>query len=86
MEGFWQLQEAKARLSELVDRALQGEPQVVTRHGHKAVVVVDYETFAQISGQRRSVWAALGGRVGLSEEEADQLFGRQQAGYREVDF
>ena len=36
----WQLQEAKARLSELVRRALREGPQEVTLHGEPKVVVV----------------------------------------------
>lgn len=37
----WQLQEAKNRLSEVVERALNEGPQTITRHGRPAVVVVD---------------------------------------------
>lgn len=46
----WQLQEAKQRFSELVRRALEDGPQVVTRHGRDAVVVVAAKDF---SGARR---------------------------------
>ncbi len=41
----WKLQDAKARFSEVVRRARAGEPQEVTVHGRKAVVVVDAERF-----------------------------------------
>jgi antitoxin Phd len=41
----WKLQDAKARFSEVVDRALHEGPQVVTRHGENAVVVVAYRDF-----------------------------------------
>lgn len=34
------LHEARAEFSKLVDRALSGEPQRVTRHGKEAVVIV----------------------------------------------
>jgi len=40
----WQMQEAKARLSELVKRA-QREPQNITLHGKSVAVVVSRETF-----------------------------------------
>ena len=43
----WKLQDAKARFSEVVDRAIDDGPQVVTRHGKKAVVVVAYEEFVK---------------------------------------
>ena len=36
----WQLQEAKQRFSEVVRRGLEDGPQVVTRHGREAGVVV----------------------------------------------
>ena len=36
----WQLQTAKAQLSAVVDAALRGEPQRVTRRGKDAVMIV----------------------------------------------
>ncbi len=41
----WKLRDAKARFSEVVDRALHDGPQVVTRHGENAVVIVAYRDF-----------------------------------------
>jgi len=43
----WKLQDAKARFSEVVDRALRDGPQIVTRHGENAVVVVAYRDFVE---------------------------------------
>jgi len=48
----WQLQEAKQRLSELVRRALEDGPQVVTRHGKDTVVVVSMEEFERLQQGR----------------------------------
>jgi prevent-host-death family protein len=45
----WQLQDAKNRLSELVDRALDAGPQVITRRGKDAVVVLSCETYALLA-------------------------------------
>jgi prevent-host-death family protein len=39
-EDVWAVAEAKARLSELIDRALSDGPQTITRHGRSTVVVV----------------------------------------------
>jgi prevent-host-death family protein len=36
----WTVAEAKAKFSELIDKALSRGPQVVTRSGRKAVVIV----------------------------------------------
>jgi prevent-host-death family protein len=44
-ERRWNLQDAKARLSELVDRAMLGTPQLIMRHGQDAVVVVSVADF-----------------------------------------
>lgn len=41
----WRLQDAKARLSEVVRRAQQRGPQRVTLHGRDAVVVVRADEF-----------------------------------------
>lgn len=43
MGDVWQVQEAKNRFSEVVERALQDGPQVVTRHGRPVVQVVAIE-------------------------------------------
>lgn len=39
----WPVASAKARLSELIDRAIADGPQVITRKGRDAVVVVSIE-------------------------------------------
>jgi len=43
----WQLQKAKNRFSEVVDRALSEGPQTITRHGRPAVVIVAAEQYAR---------------------------------------
>ena len=47
MRRSWQLQEAKNRLSEVVDLALEEGPQTVTRHGREVVVIVAKQEFEQ---------------------------------------
>jgi prevent-host-death family protein len=37
----WTVAQAKARLSEVIDKARHDGPQAITRHGKNAVVVVD---------------------------------------------
>jgi prevent-host-death family protein len=36
----WALQDAKNRFSEVVDAALEGQPQIVTRRGVEAAVII----------------------------------------------
>ncbi len=47
----WRLADAKNRFSELVNRALTGEPQVVLRR-RDAVVVLSRRDFEKLTGQR----------------------------------
>ncbi len=47
-DTIWQLQEAKNRFSEVVNKALTEGPQTVTRHGEAIVVILsksDYNRF-----------------------------------------
>ncbi|HET9719884.1 MAG TPA: type II toxin-antitoxin system Phd/YefM family antitoxin [Solirubrobacteraceae bacterium] len=44
----WQLQTAKQRFSELVERARTDGPQMVTKHGKEAVVVVSAEEYHRL--------------------------------------
>jgi prevent-host-death family protein len=50
----WQLQEAKARMSELVRRA-QGAPQEITLHGKPVAVVVSRAAFDAMSRVKGSL-------------------------------
>jgi prevent-host-death family protein len=49
----WRLADAKNRFSELVNRALRGEPQVVVRR-REAVVVVARRDYLELTGKRMS--------------------------------
>lgn len=44
-----QLKDAKATLSAVVDRAVAGEPTVITRHGRREAVLVSFEEWERIS-------------------------------------
>src|SRR5579859_6826976 len=49
--GYWRLQDAKARFSELVRRVRSVGPQHVTVHGRDEVVVVGAEEFGRLLGE-----------------------------------
>ncbi|MBP1852395.1 type II toxin-antitoxin system Phd/YefM family antitoxin [Rhizobium halophytocola] len=44
-----QLKDAAARLSSVIDSALDGEGSVITRDGKPQAVVISYETFQRLS-------------------------------------
>ena len=48
----WQVQEAKQKFSQLVQRALEESPQVVTRRGEEVVVVLSAEEFRRLTGSQ----------------------------------
>jgi prevent-host-death family protein len=48
--GYWVLQDAKARFSELVRKVRSEGPQHVTVHGRDEVVVIAAEEFRRLTG------------------------------------
>ncbi len=49
----WQVQDAKARFSELLERALKEGPQVVTKRGVEAAVLVPVEEWRRLERASR---------------------------------
>jgi prevent-host-death family protein len=45
----WQLQEAKNRLSQVVDRAVNDGPQTITLRGKPAAVVVSFDEYRKLT-------------------------------------
>jgi prevent-host-death family protein len=72
----WQLQDAKNRLSELVRKARDEGPQVITLHGRDAAVVVSASEYARrakskgglVEFLRKSPLAGAGLEVGRSRD------------------
>ncbi len=54
----WRLRDAKTQLSRVVEAALRGEPQHITRNGKQAVVVLSEQAFESL--QRSAQVAAPG--------------------------
>ena len=50
---MWQVQEAKAKFSEFLDRALHEGPQVVSRRGVAAAVLVPIEEWERLKQRAR---------------------------------
>lgn len=49
MGNVWQLQEAKNKFSNLVDKARHKGPQVVTKHGKESVVIIAIEDYQKLN-------------------------------------
>jgi antitoxin Phd len=74
----WKLEDAKNRFSEVVRRAVEHEPQLVTRNGREAVVIVSAEDYERLVAPRNLVQflrdsplaeAFADGELDLSREE-----------------
>ncbi len=49
----WPVYDAKARFSELLDAAIKDGPQIVTRHGVEAAVLVPIDEWKRLKGENR---------------------------------
>jgi len=50
----WQIQQAKARFSEMLERTLKEGPQTVTRHGKAVAVLVPLQEYRRLRGRAKS--------------------------------
>ncbi|MFC1764808.1 type II toxin-antitoxin system Phd/YefM family antitoxin [Planctomycetota bacterium] len=48
MDHAWQLQDAKNKLSEVIERAIQNGPQEITRRGKKAAVIISFQEYIRL--------------------------------------
>ena len=55
MVRVWQLQEAKNKLSEVVEEALAHGPQVITKRGIEAVVVLSYAEYRTMLAKQKKL-------------------------------
>jgi prevent-host-death family protein len=78
----WTLADAKAHLSEVVESALKKGPQIITRHGRKAVVVVAAEEWERKT-QRQGTLADFFAASPLRDSDLD--LERVQDGPRDLD-
>ncbi len=77
----WQLQEAKSKFSQIVNRALWEGPQFVTRHGEEVVVILSVKEYRAVVEPKPSLFdllinSPLAGS-GLVIERDDADFGRE---------
>jgi antitoxin Phd len=57
--AVWQVQEAKTRLSEVIERARTEGPQTITRHGAERVVVLSIEDYRALVAHKSDFKAHL---------------------------
>ena len=80
----WPLQDAKNKFSALVNAALAGEPQQVTRRGQPAVVVLAVDEYERLRRLERAGAPTLGELL-LEIPQDDQDFERMSISSRPLD-
>jgi antitoxin Phd len=74
----WQIQDAKARFSEVIERAREQGPQIITRHGRERAVVLSIEEYRALTSGKKDFHAFLlgGPKFDDFEIERDKDTGR----------
>lgn len=85
----WKLEDAKNRFSEVVRRAMDDEPQWVTRNGHAAVVVISADEYRRLASPPQNIIEFLQSSPiarAAAEEGIDFEFERSRDLPRDIDF
>lgn len=85
MNDTWQLQEAKARFSEVVKRAQSDGPQVVTCRGVETAVVLSMTDYRRLEANRPSLVDYLLAGPGLDDETLAVINARSRDTGRDLD-
>ena len=56
---MWQVQEAKAHFSEMMEKAEQEGPQIITRHGMERAVVLSIADYRALTAKKKDFHAFL---------------------------
>lgn len=82
----WQLQEAKNRFSEVVNRALKDGAQTITRHGKPVVVVMSQDDFQRMAPPKKKEWSMLEHLLACPDKTLHKRIFRTPGTARDVDF
>jgi prevent-host-death family protein len=77
--ALWQVQEAKTRLSEVIEDAHNKGPQIITRHGAERAVLLSMDDYRALTAHQPDLKAYLlgGPKLDSFEIERDRDAGRE---------
>ncbi len=77
--AVWQVQEAKTRLSEVIEEANSKGPQIITRHGSERAVILSIAEYRALTAHKPDLRAYLlgGPKVDSFEVPRDRDTGRE---------
>ena len=70
--AIWQVQEAKTRLSEVIERARTEGPQTITRHGAERAIVISIEDYRALAANKPDFKAHLLGGPKVDDFSIDR--------------
>ena len=70
--AVWQVQEAKTRLSEVIERARTEGPQTITRHGAERAIVLSIEDYRALAANKPDFKAHLLGGPKVDDFSIDR--------------
>jgi prevent-host-death family protein len=75
----WQLQQAKTRLSEVIEEAQTNGPQIITRHGAARAVILSFKDYHALTAHQPDFLQYLlsGPKLDDLETERDHDTGRE---------
>lgn len=82
--GTWSLQDAKNRFSAVVEAAQGGEPQLVTKRGALAVVVIAAEEYARLKALEEQQAPSFVDQL-LAMPQDDEAFDRIEIDLRDTE-
>jgi prevent-host-death family protein len=83
---IWQLQEAKARFSEVVRRAIDEGPQHVSLRGEPAAVILSEQDYRRLTSHRPSIVDHILGGDPWPDDLVEAINDRSHEADRDIDF
>jgi antitoxin Phd len=77
--SVWQIQEAKSRLSEVIEEATTKGPQIITRHGSERAVLLSIDEYRSLTAHKPNLrdYLLSGPKVDDFEIKRDRRVGRK---------
>lgn len=72
----WQLHEAKNKLSRLIDIAMEGKPQCITKRGEEAVVIISMQEYKKMTKPKIGLNRFLLKGIKLDDLEIERVVGK----------
>ena len=84
--AVWQLQDAKARFSEIIRRAAEEGPQHVSVRGEPAAVIISEEDYRELTSKRPSIVDHILSGEPWSDELVEAINDRSIGPDRDIEF